>query len=46
MRISFERHEMEPAALETRDHLANQTSLHAVGLDQDESSFDAHGAQV
>ena len=39
-------HEMEPALFETRDHLANQTSLHAVGLDQNQGSFDAHRAQV
>lgn len=42
----LERDEMQTAALETPDHLADETALHAVGLDQDESPFKAHGAKV
>ena len=42
----LERDEVEPSALEARDHLADETALHAVRLDQDESSFRAHGAKV
>ncbi len=37
---------MQSTVLETPDHLADETALHAVRLDQDESSFEAHGAKV
>jgi hypothetical protein len=38
--------EVQAPALETGDHLADEAALHAVGLDQDEGSFEGHGAQV
>jgi hypothetical protein len=42
----LERHEVQTTALETRDHRADEATLHAIRLDEDESPFDAHGAQV
>ena len=42
----LERNEVQTAALETRDHLAHQATLHAIGLHQDEGAFDTHSAKV
>ena len=42
----LERDEVQAATLEAPDHLADEAALDAVGLDQDEGAFDAHGAKV
>jgi hypothetical protein len=42
----LERDEVQAAALEASDHLADEVTLDAVRLDQDEGAFEAHGAPV
>ena len=42
----LECNQMQAAALEPRDHLTDETSLHPIRFDQDEGSLEAHGAQV
>ena len=46
MTQQLERDEVEPPALESSDHLADEATLHAVGFDEHQGAFNAHGAQV
>ena len=42
----LERHKVQAPSLEACDHRADEATLHAVRLDEDQGSFDAHGAKV
>ena len=42
----LQRDEVQSTALETRDQLADEAALHAVGLDQDQGSLGTHSAEV
>ena len=46
MRSSFIATRCRPRRSKRRDHLADEVALDAVGLDEDEGAFEAHGAQV
>ncbi len=46
MRSSFSADQVEAAPLDAADHLADEAALHAVGFDEHQGAFDAHGAQV
>ena len=42
----LERYQVQTATLETRDQLADEATLHAVGLDEDQGPLGTHSAEV